>query len=140
MAWTAPLLWVTGTLVTAAQLNLYISDNDAYLKSQTDKLNLLKYNDVSAARAGDVEYQNGANPRFIIMTFHDTGTTNWEVTFLIGSASPAAWTIARYDGDTDYNVSEATISVMVPPLYFYKLNIDTDTTIDEWIEMDFHTT
>ncbi len=35
-AWTAPYVWTTGQTVTAANLNMYISANDAYLKTYVD--------------------------------------------------------------------------------------------------------
>ncbi len=36
MSWTAPYLWVTGMTVTAANLNMYVSANDTYLKTYVD--------------------------------------------------------------------------------------------------------
>ena len=36
MAWVAPRTWIVNEVVTAAELNTHIRDNELYLKSQTD--------------------------------------------------------------------------------------------------------
>ena len=37
MAWTAPATWSTGQIVTAAELNEQVRDNEIYLKAEADK-------------------------------------------------------------------------------------------------------
>jgi hypothetical protein len=51
MAWTSPYIYTTGQVLTAANLNTYLSDNTTYLKSQTDLFNLAVYNNGSTTLA-----------------------------------------------------------------------------------------
>ena len=36
MGWTSPATWVSGSILTAAQLNQQVRDNENYLKGETD--------------------------------------------------------------------------------------------------------
>jgi hypothetical protein len=51
MAWSTPHTWTTGEVLTAANMNTYLSDNTTYLKSQTDLFNLAVYNNGSTTLA-----------------------------------------------------------------------------------------
>jgi hypothetical protein len=55
MAWSTPHVWSVGEVLTAANMNTYLSDNTTYLKSQTDLFNLAVYNNGSTTlNVGDV--------------------------------------------------------------------------------------
>lgn len=121
----------TEDLATKAPTSEWAFDTEA-------KLDDCSFDDVSGSRSGDTEYQNGSKIRIAIVRFEDTGTTHWTVTGKVGAASGSTITIAEVDGDTDYNVDTGTITLVIPPSYYYEINTATNTTINEWVEFDLH--
>jgi len=66
MAWTAPATWTTGQVVTAAELNEQIKDNETYLKGQTDRLDNVAQSVVTGSRAFNTSYQNTSGKAMLV--------------------------------------------------------------------------
>ena len=59
MGWTTPATWVVGAILTAAQLNTQVRDNERYLKGTDGEVVLEDYIDFPLTAQGDVFYHNG---------------------------------------------------------------------------------
>jgi len=92
MAWTAPATWTTGQVVTAAELNEQIKDNETYLKGQTDRLDTLTQSVVTGSRGFNTTYQNtSGKPMWVTvsvsMSGSDVGDGNCAATVLTDAAA-----------------------------------------------------
>ena len=59
MGWTSPSTWVVGAILTAAQLNTQVRDNERYLKGTDGEIVLEDYPDFPSTAQGDIFYHNG---------------------------------------------------------------------------------
>lgn len=116
MAWTAPRTWVTGEIVTAAQLNGHVRDNLSYLKGATGAVELdnaemqAKWFQTFSLASGNWAYvtrvSGDADPRWYIT---NNGVQYW------GSGSAAADVNLYRDSsdklrtDDDFSVNNRTV-------------------------------
>lgn len=102
MAWTAPRTWVTGEVVTAAQLNTHLRDN------------LLETSAATAVAAGDLILANAANSMGSRLAIGSAGTR------LVSTGSSPVW---RGTGGL---IGDATYTAATPfPTSFQALNSAT---------------
>lgn len=136
MAWTAPKTWTTGELVTAAMMNIYVSANDTYLKTETDKLD--DVSQTQPARALDTIYQNGSKIR--IITIYVTLDASETASLQVLSSSPPTTIVARtWNGTGQAADIGASMSAVILPNYYYRLASTLGTpTIGYWTEWDLH--
>jgi len=61
MAWTATKTFVAGAILTAADMNTYVSDNTDYLKTEVDSHHVLAGSSSTYAKSGGVLYEAQPN-------------------------------------------------------------------------------
>ena len=128
MAWVAPLTWSTGQIVTAAQLNEQIRDNETYLKTETDKIDDISL--TSPARAMDTIYQNTTTASIKVVSFSirdSTGTSS--CTVYIGSTSPPVTAINSLNTKAGTANEIHPVIFIVPPQFYYTASTTFGTPI-----------
>jgi hypothetical protein len=142
----AEVIGKLGAYVGFSDYDIQTSDKIAsyYTKAELDKqlakLRQLSFDDVSVSRSANIEYQNGGYVRWVVIRFTDTGTLHWSCHLEVGASAGSRKTICSIDGDTDSNVDDGWVGSLIPPWHYYFFNDHTNTTIDEWLEMDLGTT
>ena len=126
MGWTTPRTWVTGEVVTAAQLNEQIRDNENALKGYLDDIS-----QTEPTRVLGTEYQNGTKIRLVAVSVQDAAGVSY-ITLYIKSSSPADDVMGtHYVADSEYQM----ITFIIPPNYYYKV-VGNNVTLHEWHEWD----
>ena len=136
MAWTAPMTWSTGPIVTAAHLNEQIRDNVTYLKAETDRIDNITSDDVAASRNINITYQNTASSiRFAMVTVKFTASDGDTANIKIGSTSPPATSIALA-GHTGWASGSfetyIPLTFVVPSQFYY--TVSSDGFYQDWHE------
>lgn len=76
MAWTTPRTWADGYVVTGSDLNEQLRDNEAYLKTQTDSIGVMR----ASAKVGRGSFAAVVSPIvFQAADWDSTGTSMWNV-------------------------------------------------------------
>lgn len=145
MAWTAPKTW-SNVLVTVADMNEQVKDNETYLKSQTDRPAALAQAVVTGSRAidGTVYHNTSDWPMMVLITvLVDLNTTGSQAFITVkcdANASPS--TIVGYAGLYSMNAVAlghyAPITFVVPPGYYYTAPKTDDgnasISLSTWVE------
>ena len=141
MAWTTPITWSTGQIVTGIQLNEQVRDNESYLKTEVDKIDDISFvSHTATTRALATNYQASTKIRFV--TAHVTGTVNAGVPAMaayIGSTSPAATYVRGQGAEHIEATNEAkgiSIGFIVPPTWYYRVIADAPLAFYSWSEWD----
>jgi hypothetical protein len=140
MGWTAPRTWVVGEVVTAAQMNEQVRDNELYLKGETDKLDDVSQTYAGGTKTLDTIYQNSTKIRLVGITITVTTDAQEYVRVLVGSGTPPTTEI-MYIGAIAANSGGGYWpgTFIVLPNYYYKIEVAVGTpTIGNWYEWDLH--
>ncbi len=132
MAWTTPLTWSTGYLATASDLNTHIRDNEDYLKTKADKLNLLSQSQPARTVSTASIYQNTTGK--IIGVCVCAGNVANTLSILCGSTNPPTTSTSRFytSGVSDYQ----STTFFVPPDFYYTAS--SALTTFRWTEWSVH--
>ena len=120
MAWTTPMTWSTGAVVTAPQLNEQVRDNENYLYNALYTLTQTKY--ATTTRLLSTNYQNTTSKiMFVYCSVRiDGGSPNsMAMSFGTESTSPPTSILGpkiQGSGTTDI---AATVTFAVPSSYYY---------------------
>ncbi len=147
MAWTAPTTQATGTLITAAIWNTDLTDNLAYLKTQTDLIDdciYTIYPNGGARAINGTDYQNSTKIRIVSISAYNSVTGDAKSINLyacVKVSSPPDSLVAESSVVAGASVAIfAHVTFVVPPLYYYDCTgAATDTpTLISWTEWDLH--
>lgn len=147
MAWTAPTTRATGDLITASIWNTDLTDNLAYLKTQTDLINTAtpSITGNGGARAiNGTEYQNTTKIRIVTINANNSVSGDGKyvsLTVNCKATSPADTLAANALVGVGSGVNPiATVTFVVPASYYYKCTGGaTDTaTLLSWAEWTLH--
>jgi len=130
MAWTTPITWTTGYVATASDLNTHIRDNEDYLKTEADTINLVEQ--FQPARAFDTIYQNTTGKIMCICVC--AGNVNTRTRILTGSTSPpiASTSSVLHVGVTYYDSQ----TFFVATDFYYTAS--SNATLRLWTEWEVH--
>lgn len=99
----------------------------------------LKSTTVSApTRAFDTIYRNSTRHRLVVATMDSSGVGDaGDVKFKVGSATPPTTPVGRANTDQTDKPRYASVTFLVPPLYYY-CGYATGTTpdVESWVEYD----
>ena len=158
MAWVAPRTWVVGELVTAAFMNQDVRDNQTYLKTETDRMDDVTFDE--PGNALDVIYQNlSGKIRIITVTVglqvDDDGagevSGSSQVIMYSDAGTPptvanaSVWLDPRLfaNAATDELILTLPLTIVVLPNHYYRAvssNVGSGIAplLAEWIEWDLH--
>ena len=129
-AFTAPRTWTTGELVTAAQMNEQVKDNEVYLKTEVDRLGPGVPS--SHATTLGTQYQNTSGKAVLLITkiyLSSSGTgANAVATFTTGPDTGPTGT-GSYNSECACSLSTAgqsltvshTMTFIVPNNWYWKI-------------------
>ncbi len=129
MAWTAPRTWNVGDIATASNFNTHIRDNETYLKTQTDNINVVAQ--ASSANTFGNIYQNLSGKFLsVAVTMTVAGDT---VNAKVGSGSPPATLVGKA-----LNSITDTLDFFVPNNYYYTISTGGAAVLISWVKWTFH--
>ncbi len=143
MAWTTPITWSTGQIVTAAQMNEQIKNNEDYLYGT------LPYtiSQASTSKVIGTEYQNttGKIMSVALTIYMSSVTGTCDDSIYCSSITPAS-TGTRVGRTVLVGIVNAintgVVTFLAPPNYYYKIvNQDTGTgssQLTSWTEWILH--
>jgi len=138
MAWTAPMTWSTGPIVTAAHLNEQIRDNETYLKAETDRIDNNLQIFPTTARAMDTAYQNTTTglKMATLSIVHQCSTM--DTAFVcVGSTSPGTHIARLRYSEIAEGAVYSNITVPVPPNFYFGVSTSVGApSISAWVEMN----
>ena len=143
MAWTAPRTWVAAETVDEDHMNEQVKDNMLYLKTEADKHDdcvmrdgtTVAYASPTGARAKSTVYQNTGGKIRMVSIVASGAADSDAVECLVGVANPPTVVVGGILFETGTRAK--SLSFMVPPSYYYKVNESNATiTISYWVEWD----
>ena len=134
MAWTAPATWSTGQIVTAAELNEQVRDNEIYLKAEADRLDAQTF--TSTAKVFNTIYQNTTSQIRFVGVVVECDNQGY-ATFRTNSASPPTTLVGAVMLTTVTSTDRirGTMTAIVFPDWYYTVSSAGGTpTLNLWNE------
>jgi len=112
-----------------------LADQQIAYESLPNTVKTANWSNVTATRAIGTVYQNTTGKHLLVIVWVSIGTGT--VCGVRVSVSPDNVTYtAIADNNSDYASGEASVSVVVPPNYYYKTATGPGNTLKAWIEVE----